>query len=148
MKHYLWILKTTHGGADMDTCLEMAKGGLDGKSAFLLVKKARQHPPLWWSHAPEVQSLFLSLCICKCLSRVSKHTCSCYCLVCQCGSSCKYNTGFATVGLLRWSSAAALSHNTALPCASCGIAYPARHLAISQHHFMLPYTTPAPPAFE
>ena len=30
MKHYLWILKTTHGGADMDTCLEMAKGGLDG----------------------------------------------------------------------------------------------------------------------
>ncbi len=31
MKHYLWILKTTHGGADMDTCLEMAKGGLDGK---------------------------------------------------------------------------------------------------------------------
>lgn len=32
MKHYLWILKTTHGGADMDTCLEMAKGGLDGDS--------------------------------------------------------------------------------------------------------------------
>ena len=32
MKHYLWILKTTHGGADMDTCLEMAKGGLDGGS--------------------------------------------------------------------------------------------------------------------
>ena len=30
MKHYLWILKTTHGGADMDTCLEMAKGALDG----------------------------------------------------------------------------------------------------------------------
>ena len=30
MKHYLWILKTTHGGADMDTCLEMAKGSLDG----------------------------------------------------------------------------------------------------------------------
>lgn len=32
MKHYLWILKTTHGGADMDTCLEMAKGALDGKA--------------------------------------------------------------------------------------------------------------------
>lgn len=31
MKHYLWILKTTHGGADMDTCLEMAKGALDGE---------------------------------------------------------------------------------------------------------------------
>ena len=32
MKHYLWILKTTHGGADMDTCLEMAKGALDGNA--------------------------------------------------------------------------------------------------------------------
>ena len=32
MKHYLWILKTTHGGQDMDTCLEMAKGSLDGKA--------------------------------------------------------------------------------------------------------------------
>ena len=31
MKHYLWILKTTHGGQDMDTCLEMAKGSLDGE---------------------------------------------------------------------------------------------------------------------
>ena len=32
MKHYLWILKTTHGGQDMDTCLEMAKGSLDGEA--------------------------------------------------------------------------------------------------------------------
>ena len=31
MRHYLWILKTTHGGADMDTCVEMAKGSLDGE---------------------------------------------------------------------------------------------------------------------
>ncbi len=30
MQHYLWILKTTHSGADLDTSLEMAKGGLDG----------------------------------------------------------------------------------------------------------------------
>lgn len=36
MKHYLWILKTTHGGADMDTCVEMARGSLDGQSAFAL----------------------------------------------------------------------------------------------------------------
>ena len=34
MKHYLWILKTTHGGADMDTCLEMAKGALDGSDSL------------------------------------------------------------------------------------------------------------------
>lgn len=34
MKHYLWILKTTHGGADMDTCLEMAKGALDGTASL------------------------------------------------------------------------------------------------------------------
>ena len=30
MKHYLWILKITHGGADLDSTLEMAKGSLDG----------------------------------------------------------------------------------------------------------------------
>ncbi len=30
MKHYLWILKVTHGGADLDSTLEMAKGSLDG----------------------------------------------------------------------------------------------------------------------
>jgi hypothetical protein len=30
MKHYLWILKITHGGADLDGTLEMAKGALDG----------------------------------------------------------------------------------------------------------------------
>lgn len=29
MQHYLWILKTTHSGADMDTSMEMAKGALD-----------------------------------------------------------------------------------------------------------------------
>ena len=29
MQHYLWILKTTHSGADMDTSMEMAKGFLD-----------------------------------------------------------------------------------------------------------------------
>lgn len=37
MKHYLWILKTTHGGADMDTCLEMAKGALDGMTMSVIV---------------------------------------------------------------------------------------------------------------
>ena len=29
MKHYLWTLKITHGGADLDGTLEMAKGALD-----------------------------------------------------------------------------------------------------------------------
>ncbi|DBB11157.1 TPA: Phosphoglucan, water dikinase, chloroplastic [Trebouxia sp. C0006] len=47
MKHYLWILKTTHGGADMDTCLEMAKGGLDGDLQWQLydILKNRNE---WW----------------------------------------------------------------------------------------------------
>ncbi len=27
-KHFLWILKTTHAGADLDTALVMAKGSL------------------------------------------------------------------------------------------------------------------------
>ena len=36
MQHYLWILKTTHSGADLDTSLEMAKGALDGGLVWTL----------------------------------------------------------------------------------------------------------------
>ena len=32
MSHYLWILKTCHAGADMDTAAEMAKGHLDDEA--------------------------------------------------------------------------------------------------------------------
>lgn len=28
-QHYLWILKVTHSGADLDTAMEMAKGFMD-----------------------------------------------------------------------------------------------------------------------
>ncbi|KAA6428767.1 MAG: carbohydrate-binding module family 45 protein [Trebouxia sp. A1-2] len=47
MKHYLWILKTTHGGADMDTCLEMAKGGLDGDLQWQLYDMLNNRNE-WW----------------------------------------------------------------------------------------------------
>ncbi|KAL3153549.1 Phosphoglucan, water dikinase, chloroplastic [Trebouxia sp. C0009 RCD-2024] len=47
MKHYLWILKTTHGGADMDTCLEMAKGTLDGDLQWQLHDLLRNRNE-WW----------------------------------------------------------------------------------------------------
>ena len=47
MKHYLWILKTTHGGADMDTCLEMAKGALDG-NASLCIPFVQLHLKVSW----------------------------------------------------------------------------------------------------
>ena len=36
MQHYLWILKTTHSGADMDTSMEMAKGSLDDSLRWTL----------------------------------------------------------------------------------------------------------------
>ena len=47
MNHYLWILKTTHGGADMDTCLEMAKGGLDGDLQWQIYDMLRNRNE-WW----------------------------------------------------------------------------------------------------
>ena len=39
-KHFLWILKTTHAGADLDTALVMAKGSLGAcitEPSYLLV---------------------------------------------------------------------------------------------------------------
>lgn len=33
---YLWTLKCCHGGADMDTAAEMAKGNLDGDTCWML----------------------------------------------------------------------------------------------------------------
>ncbi|PSC73883.1 ABC transporter A family member 2 isoform B [Micractinium conductrix] len=35
-KHYLWILKTTHSGADLDTSYTMAKGLMDGELAWMI----------------------------------------------------------------------------------------------------------------
>ena len=33
-KHFLWILKTTHAGADLDTALVMARGSLGADAAI------------------------------------------------------------------------------------------------------------------
>jgi len=48
MQHYLWILKTTHSGADMDTSMEMAKGSLDDGLRWTIfdILKNRQAPLL------------------------------------------------------------------------------------------------------
>lgn len=46
--HYLWILKTCHAGADMDTAAEMAKGSLDDGTrwnVFDLLKNRNE----WWA---------------------------------------------------------------------------------------------------
>ena len=47
MNHYLWILKTTHSGADMDVALEMAKGSLDGDLQWNLYDLL-SHREDWW----------------------------------------------------------------------------------------------------
>ena len=47
MQHYLWILKTTHSGADMDVALEMAKGGIDGDLLWNL-HDMLSHRDAWW----------------------------------------------------------------------------------------------------
>lgn len=36
MEHYLWILKTTHAGADLDVAFEMVRGHLDGELAWMI----------------------------------------------------------------------------------------------------------------
>lgn len=36
MNHYLWILKTTHAGADLDVMYEMCRGHLDGDLAWMI----------------------------------------------------------------------------------------------------------------
>lgn len=36
MNHYLWILKTTHAGADLDVMYEMCRGHLDGDLAWTI----------------------------------------------------------------------------------------------------------------
>jgi alpha-glucan,water dikinase len=36
MKHYLWILKTTHAGADLDVMYEMCRGHMDGELAWMI----------------------------------------------------------------------------------------------------------------
>ena len=36
MEHYLWILKTTHAGADLDVAFEMVRGHLDGELSWMI----------------------------------------------------------------------------------------------------------------
>ena len=54
MQHYLWILKTTHSGADMDTSMEMAKGSLDDGlrwTIYDILKNRQAHIPVNQYHA-------------------------------------------------------------------------------------------------
>lgn len=46
-QHYLWILKTTHSGADLDVCAEMAKGSLDGELNWM-IQDVLSHREEWW----------------------------------------------------------------------------------------------------
>lgn len=47
MQHYLWILKTTHSGADLDTAAEMCKGYLDEDLRWNLFDLL-QNRHAWW----------------------------------------------------------------------------------------------------
>eukprot|EP00894_Picocystis_sp_ML_P000294 jgi/Pico_ML_1/50811/g1953.t1 len=46
-QHFLWILKLTHSGADLDVSLENAKGFLDGELNYML-HDLLQHRTEWW----------------------------------------------------------------------------------------------------
>lgn len=55
MRHYAWVLKTTHAGADLDVALEMAKGGLDEDLRWQLYDiLAHRHE--WWVPGKIVQA--------------------------------------------------------------------------------------------
>lgn len=47
MQHYLWILKTTHAGADLDVAFEMTRGRLDGELAWM-IGDLLAHRNEWW----------------------------------------------------------------------------------------------------
>lgn len=46
-EHYLWILKTTHSGADLDVMMEMARGHMDGDLAWV-ISDILAHRMDWW----------------------------------------------------------------------------------------------------
>ena len=46
-KHYLWILKTTHGGGDVDTAMSFARHGLPGDLTWE-VDDLLQNRDAWW----------------------------------------------------------------------------------------------------
>lgn len=46
-QHFLWILKLTHSGADLDVSLENAKGYLDGELNYML-HDLLEHRTEWW----------------------------------------------------------------------------------------------------
>jgi hypothetical protein len=62
---YLWTLKCCHGGADMDTAAEMAKGNLDGDTVYKLFDMLANR----WGRRT------LST---KCNSGLATYPCSCY----------------------------------------------------------------------
>jgi len=53
-EHYLWVLKTTHAGADLDTSFAMARGELDGALAWS-VEDLLGHRGEWWAPGKVVE---------------------------------------------------------------------------------------------
>jgi hypothetical protein len=49
LQGYLWTLKCCHGGADMDTAAEMAKGKLDGDTVWMIFDMLQNR---WGGGAP------------------------------------------------------------------------------------------------
>ena len=53
-EHYLWVLKTTHAGADLDTSFAMARGELDGALAWN-VEDLLNNRNEWWAPGKVVE---------------------------------------------------------------------------------------------
>jgi len=53
-EHYLWILKTTHAGADLDTSFAMARGSIDGGLAWN-VEDLLNNRNEWWAPGKVVE---------------------------------------------------------------------------------------------
>ena len=46
-QHFLWILKVTHSGADLDTAFTMASGSLDGELSWI-ISDVLANRNEWW----------------------------------------------------------------------------------------------------
>lgn len=71
MKHFLWVLKTTHKGADLDVSMEMAKGFMDEDLSWQLFDLLAKRDE-WWAPGKVVElrhrlKHYWKVCICHLL---------------------------------------------------------------------------------
>lgn len=54
IKHFMWVLKTTHSGTDLDVSMEMAKGFMDEELRWQLFDLLA-HRDEWWAPGKVVE---------------------------------------------------------------------------------------------